>query len=152
MNRTADLAAIHIAQKKLGLSADDARALKLAITGLASAADMSTAQRRRYLAHLLSLQARAARDRGEKHAYDPKRAPLHRSVEDINDERWGKARALWHSLALAGQVRVDTDAALMAYIRRQTRVAHWRWLDSHQINQVIEALKAWSIRTRPQQA
>lgn len=47
-NRQNHLAAIHMAQKALCLSADDATALKLAVTGVASAADMTASQRRQY--------------------------------------------------------------------------------------------------------
>lgn len=127
------LAAIHIAQKALGLSADDATALKLAVTGKASAGDMSTPQRRKYLAHLSVLQGRAA--------------PQRTKAGEQLDERWYKARALWAALARAGQVHTDTDAALIAYVKRQTHLEHWRFLNGHQVNSVIEALKRWCERT-----
>lgn len=141
------LAAIHMAQKALKLSADDASALKLAVTGKASAADMTDSQRRQYLAHLAGLQAHMAQARGEKPAFVPKRPALHRTVDDSQDDRWSKARALWGALAMAGQVRTNTDSALMAYVHRQTHVEHWRFLNTHQVNQVIEALKRWCRRT-----
>lgn len=128
------LAAIHIAQKSLSLSKDDAEALKLEIVGVASAAGMSDAQRRRYLAHLTKLQERAGL-----------RAPQV-VAGDGSEERWAKARTLWSLLAQADQVRVDTDAALMAYVKRQTHVEHWRFLNGHQINTVIESLKRWCRR------
>lgn len=137
------LAAIHIAHKALGISADDAIALKLAVVGVASAGDMTAQQRRRYLAHLSGLQANAAVARGEKPAYTPRRAPLQRSIDDAHDARWSKARALWHALAVAGVVHTDTDAALMGWIKRQTHIEHWRFLHTWQINQVIESLKKW---------
>lgn len=144
-DRRADLAAIHIAQKALGLTADDAMVLKRAVVGVDSAADMTPAQRRRYLAHLSGLQkARAPADR--RPAFEHPRAPRQRSVDDAADARWSKARMLWHVLAQAGAVQADTDAALMAYVRRQTRAEHWRFLNSYQINAVIEALKDWGRR------
>ncbi len=146
VTRTAHLAAMHMAQKALGLSVDDATALKLAVTGVASAADMNALQRRQYLAHLADLQARAAVARGDKPAYSPNRPTHTRNVDDEQDDRWAKARALWHALAVAGVVRTDTDAALMAYVKRQNPVEHWRFLNSHQINGVIEALKRWCRR------
>lgn len=137
------LAAMHIAQKALGLSADDAAALKLAVTGKSSAADMSEAQRRKYLAHLSSLQARmggtATQDR-------PPRPARQRAVADGQDERWGKAQLLWTALAQAGHINADTDAALLAYVKRQTGVDAWRFLNSQQINTVIEAIKRWCLR------
>ena len=59
------LAAIHIAHKALGLSKDDALALKMSVTGVASAGDMTEQQRKRYLAHLAGLQSTMAVARGE---------------------------------------------------------------------------------------
>jgi hypothetical protein len=151
--RQAHLAAIHMAQKALGLSTEDASALKLAVTGVASSGDMTAPQRRHYLAHLSGLQAHAATARGQKPAYQPVRPALYRATDDSLDERWHKARALWAELGRAGQVHTDTDAALMAYVKRQTHVEHWRFLNTAQINSVIEALKRWCLRcnvpTRP---
>jgi len=141
------LAAIHMAQKALGISADDAVSIKLHVTGKASAADMSALQRQMYLAHLAGLQERAALARGEKPAYTPKRAPQHRAADDDQDERWSKARALWGALATAGVVRTNTDAALMIWVKGQTKVEAWRFLNGHQINTLIEGLKLWCRRT-----
>ncbi len=148
------LAAIHMAHKVLGLSKDDALALKQSVTGVASAGDMTDQQRKRYLAHLSSLQTRmgVGTQRPKPTAsqkYTPKRAPAQRSPEDSLDMRWGKARAQWAALAKAGAVKIDTDAALMAYVQRQTHLEHWRFLNSFQINNVIESLKRWYDRLEP---
>ncbi len=145
--RQQHLAAMHIAQKALGLSADDASALKLSVTGVASAADMTATQRRQYLAHLAGLQASAAVARGHQPAYVPKRPALVRNIDDSDDKQWSKARALWHALAAAGHVRTDTDAALQAYATRQTGVDAWRFMTAPQITKVIEAIKKWCKRT-----
>ena len=147
VNRQAHLAAIHMAQKALNLSPEDAESLKRSVTGVASAGDMTALQRRQYLAHLSNLQALAAVARGDKPAYVPNRPAQQRTVDDDQDERWHKARALWSTLGAAGQVHTNTDAALMAYVMRQTHVEQWRWLNSHQVNSVIEALKRWCRRT-----
>lgn len=144
--RTGHLAAIHMVQKALGLQADDATALKLAVVGVASAADMTDAQRKKYLAHLSNLQARAAVAAGQKPAWQSPRTPMQRAPADDQDDRWHKARALWSALARAGHVHTDTDAALMAYVRRQVKVEHWRFLNTAQINTVIEAIKRWCVR------
>ena len=132
------LAAIHMAQKALGLTTEDAAALKLAVTGQASSKDMTAQQRARYLAHLSNLQGRSAPA--------PKRSVAARSPDDAQDARWRKARALWHELALLGAVHVDADGALMAYVTRQTKVSAWRFLNGYQVNSVIEALKNWQAR------
>lgn len=140
------LAAIHMAFKALGLSKDDACALKQSVTGKASAADMTEQQRKRLLARLAELQADAAKVRGEQPTYTPKRQPFPRVATGDLDERWFKARALWASLAAAGHVHTDTDLALTAYVKRQTHMDHWRFLNGHQVNSVIEALKRWCRR------
>lgn len=141
------LAAIHMAQKALGLSADDATALKLAVTGVASSGQMTALQRRQYLAHLAGLQASAATARGQKPAYSPKRPALVRNIDDAADQQWGKARAVWRALAVAGVVHTDTDAALQNYATRQTGVDAWRFMTPPQITRVIEALKKWAQRS-----
>lgn len=145
-NRNGDLAAIHIAQKDLGMTKEDAQALKLQLVGQASAADMTVAQRRIVLAHMSGLQAQAKGT--PKPAYTGQRRELERSSSDDKDERWGKARALWSLLAQAGAVKVDTDAALRAYVKRQTKIEAWRFLNTHQVNSVIEGLKLWCKRVK----
>lgn len=145
--RHAHLAAVHMAQKSLGLSAEDASALKLSVVGVASSADMTALQLRQYLAHLATLQASAATARGQKPAYSPKRPALVRNIDDAADQQWGKARAVWHALAVAGVVHTDTDAALQTYATRQTGVDAWRFMTPPQITRVIEALKKWAQRS-----
>lgn len=137
------LAAIHMAQKALGLSAEDAVSVKLQVIGVPSSGMMNATQRKAYLAHLSGLQERA----GLIAPRPQKRPHVQRSGDDADDERWGKARALWHALAVAGVVHTDTDAALTAYVKRQTHLEHWRFLNTYQVNQVIEALKSWCMRS-----
>lgn len=129
-----------MAQKAVGLSNEDAQALKLSITGQSSAKDMTLAQRRQLLAHLSGLQAIAAGK--PKPLYTGPRRGVQRSASDDSDERWSKARALWALLAQAGRC-TTTDAALTAYVKLQTNMEAWRFLNGHQINTVIESLKRW---------
>ena len=142
-SRQADLSTIHILQKEVGLSKDDAEALKIALTGKASSADMSYEQRSKVIGHLRRLKAA---QQPAQPVYTALRPELARSYDDFADLRWSKARALWAKLAMAGQVRTNTDAALMAYVKRQTKVDAWRFLNGHQINDVLEALKKWCHR------
>ena len=144
--RQAQLAAIHIAQKALGMSTDDAMSVKLSVTGQASAGSMTGVQRAKYLAHLSGLQKSAALARGEKPTYDIKRPAEQRSVDDMGNYRWGKARAMWADLASLGAVDLDTDEALLTYVKRQTHMDAWRFLNTFQINGVIESLKRWHDR------
>ncbi|WP_186270315.1 regulatory protein GemA [Burkholderia gladioli] len=138
-DRRADLAAIHIVEKALSMDRDAARDLKLQVIGKESSADMSDAERRRYLSHLKAIQ---------KAQTGSARPTVHRSADDKQDDRWAMARALWAALAQAGHVRVDTDAALLSYVKRQTGVEQWRWLNGYQINAVIESLKKWASRSK----
>lgn len=141
--RRADLAAIHMAQKALGLSREDAEAVKLAITGKSSAADMTAPQRAKLLAHLSAQQERAGVPRPRRPAPPPGVAGAH---EDWHAERWFKCRAIWTALHDAGAVRSGTDASLMAYVARQTGVDQWQWLNGYQMNTVVESLKKWAWR------
>lgn len=143
------LAAIHITHKALGLSKEDACVLKLAVVGVASAADMTEQQRKRYLAHLQKLQAASAQPL--RPGFSNPRPTLYRTVDDPDDARWHKVRALWAALADAGVVRNSTDDALMSYVQRQTKVTHWRFLNGYQVNNVIESLKAWIKRAGVQE-
>ena len=141
--RQSHLAAIHMAQKALGLTSDDATYLKMQVTGVASSAAMSAGQRAKYLAQLSGLQQNA----GLIAPRPQQRPPLYRTVDDDQDARWLKCRALWHALATAGVVRANTDAALLAYVKRQTKLDAWRFLNGYQVNTVIEALKKWCTRS-----
>lgn len=128
-----DIRSIHALQRELGLSEDDARALKIQVTGKASSKDMTDRQRARFISHLLKIKG-------------GQRTPLYYSRSDALDERWDKARKLWQALYRAGAVRSNTDAALNAYACRITRVDAWRWLNTYHINTVIESLKRWCKR------
>lgn len=137
------IAAIHAVQNKLGIRGEDAESLKIAVVGVGSSKDMTQAQRARYLAHLRGIEQLREEQAGKKVR---ERNAVQRSTADPHDDRWDKARALWTLLAGAGQVQVDTDAALLAYVRRQTHADSWRFLNGHQINTVVESLKRWCRR------
>ena len=139
--RQSQLAAIHIAQKALGMSADDAMTVKLQVTGQASAGTMTGQQRAKYLVHLSRLQDSTGKAQR-------KQPEAQRSVDDTSAVRWGKARAIWADLASLGVVHSDTDEALLVYVKRQTHMDAWRFLNTFQINQVIESLKAWQLRVQ----
>ena len=142
-DRRADLATIHCLQKDLNLSKEDANALKLSVTRVASSADMSGEQRARYIGHLRKLK-KAMEDRQALERRQPAVTWVKPQGEDFS--RWEKARVLWSLLAQAGEVRENTDTALMAYVKRQTKLDAWRFLNTMQINLVIESLKKWCMR------
>lgn len=58
-----------------------------------------------------------------------------------------KLQALWIAGWNLGLMRSNTDAALMAFVKRQTGVDHTRFLrEQAEANRAIEALKGWLAR------
>lgn len=140
-----DIRAIHALQRQLDMSDDDARSLKQALTGTASSKDMNAPQRKRLLAHLLRLRD-LRQGKTPTIQTGSVRPALWRSGSDWRDDRWKLACRLWTALFAVGQVRTNTDTALQAWVKRQSGVDTWRWLNTYQINSVIEALKKWCTR------
>ncbi len=146
------IAAIHVLKSQCKLVESDYRALLVELVGKDSCSLMSEAQLVRVRTHLQNLAVRlgvakpAAPVQPGTAQFTRRRIAPKRSTSDDQDERWGKARTLWSQLARAGAVRVDSDAALMAYVKRQTKTEAWRFLNGYQINGVIESLKKWCAR------
>jgi hypothetical protein len=152
------IAAIHTLKSLCKMSDPDYRALLRTLTispvhpqGIDSSKAMSLVQQAFVRAHMDKLVVRMGVAQA-KPAFVPnpkftrQRAVGKRSDSDAADERWAKARTLWTQLAQAGKVQVDTDAALLAYVKRQTQLEAWRFLNGYQINMVIESLKRWAAR------
>ena len=143
------IAAIHVLKSQCRMSDDDYRAVLIALTGEDSCKRMSAAQQVQVRTHLqkLAVQLGVAKPAPAPQAgtaqFTRRRIPAKRSSSDEQDERWAKARTLWAQLAKAGAVQVDTDAALLAYAKRQTKMDAWRFMNSYQINSVVESLKMW---------
>lgn len=59
----------------------------------------------------------------------------------------GKLQALWIGAWNLGIVRDRDDAALIAFVKRQTGIEHVRWVrDAEDAAKAIEALKGWMAR------
>jgi len=123
-SRTKMIQAVRAACHRLGLDDDARRETQLALTGKTSMTEMSIAE----LGIVL--------DRLNK---DWKGPSAHRA-------HVGKVRALWWSLYWLGAVDEPNDAAIGAFVRRQTGVSALRFLDHKAAPAVIEALKAWAAR------
>ena len=125
------LAKLHIAAKQLGLDEETYRDALAAATGKRSAGEMDEGELRRALEHF-EAHGFAARAR-EKDAADLVYLP--------------KVRALWISGWHLGVVRDRSDAAMTAFIRRQTGIDAARWVTSAgEARKVIEGLKTWLAR------
>lgn len=129
--RATDIMLIKIGVKQLGLDESTERDMYFGLTGLRHVSEMDHGQRAKILKHLQS--------RGFKLARRP-------SARTADDPVTAKIRALWGQLASDKVVRDGSDAALRAFVLRQTGVQALDWLSSEQARSVIEALKSWRNR------
>ena len=133
---TASIRAIHVAKKQLGLDDDTYRAKLMNITGKASAKDMSEAERQKVLV--------VFRNDG----FAPKPADRRPDGRQKLEGRFvKKLQALWIAGWNLGLVDNRDDAALVAFVKRQTGVDHIRFLHhADDAAKAIEGLKAWLAR------
>lgn len=136
------LAKIHIAKKQLAMDDDTYRAMLRSVGGAASSRDLTTAGASRVLRHLEQCGFKPVRKPGA--AALPQRALA-------QDAQSTKIRALWLELHSLGVVRNASEAALGAYVKRQTGVEALQWLSSAQASLIIEALKKWKTRAGQQE-
>ena len=72
---------------------------------------------------------------------------VRRASETAEGPYAGKLRALWMSAHNLGLVRSRDDRAMLAFIKRQTKVDHTRFLvNAKDAAKAIEGLKAWITR------
>ncbi|RUY12611.1 regulatory protein GemA [Mesorhizobium sp. M2A.F.Ca.ET.040.01.1.1] len=122
------LAAIHVANKQLGLDEDTARDLYERVTGKRSLREMNDRQ--------LQLIVAEQRRQGFKPAEKGLQGPFAK-----------KLQALWIAAWNLGIVRDRRDSALLAFVKRQTGIEHTRFLlVAEDAAKAVEALKAWMTR------
>lgn len=120
------LRAIHAAKSRIGLDDDSYRDLLERETGKRSSKALTEPQRKAFLAELNKMG-------GARRKLDGKYA--------------GKLQALWIAAWNLGIVRDKRDAAMLAFVRRQTGIDHTRFLrDPMDARKAVEALKAWLTR------
>lgn len=145
--RRRELAQIHIAVQQLGMTDDDHRSLLWSVCQVKSAADLDWTGRKRYLDHLKKLGFKPRTKAGKSSQPRPRTGtPAPSSRPLAPDAQSQKIRALWLTLADAGVVRNRSEAALAAYVKRQTGVEALQWLGPAQASAVIESLKKWLSR------
>ncbi len=72
---------------------------------------------------------------------------IRRASETADGPYAGKLRALWIAAHNLGLARSRDDKAMLAYVKRMTRVEHTRFLtDAKDAAKAIEGLKAWLAR------
>ncbi|SAL34173.1 hypothetical protein AWB69_03111 [Caballeronia udeis] len=129
--RARDIQLIRAARRELNLSEHAYRDLMKSVTGQRSARDLNDNQLHRFIECLKKIVSR----------------PKHVDQDDSHDPLYTEARALWHTLALAGQVDQDTDDAFNAYVKLEVGTDHWRLLNDHQRIAMVERLKGWVRRS-----
>jgi len=133
---TNSIAAIHVAKKQLGLDDDTYRAKLARITGKHSVKDMTEAEREQVLA--------VFRNEGFAPAPTARRA---NGRLQLTGKFAKKLQALWIAGWNLGIVRDRDDAALVAFVKRQTGIDHTRFLvNADDASRAIEALKSWLRR------
>ncbi len=124
------LSALHATRNGIGLTEDDARDIYQRIVKLRSTRAMSDRQRWACRKELLRLYPNAA---------EPKKA--------FTGPYARKLQALWIAGWNLGLISNRNDKALIAFVKRQTGMAHMNWLrDPVDADKAIEALKMWLAR------
>lgn len=131
---------IHVAKRSLGLSDEDYRAMLQAQTRKTSCSDMSMSELEAVVDHL--------RSRGFNAPAQPASKAKTKRLADDPQSR--KIRSLWLTLRDLGAVKDSSEAALGAFVKRQTGgergVERLEWLNNYQATRVIESLKMWVDR------
>ncbi len=131
---SSSLPAIHVGLKQLGIEGDDARDLYERLTGRRSLRDMSPKQQEAVVEELRRLGFKAG---GRRPDGRPK----------LTGRFSAKLQALWIAAHNLGIVEKRDDAALLAFVKRQTGIDHVRFLKfPDDARKAVEALKAWIAR------
>lgn len=131
---TSQIAAIHATAKAAGLDDGSRRALMQGVAGKTSSKDLTKPEANAVLRKLKEMA--------------PQPVTRRRPAETMHGRWSGVLRALWLSAWNLGITRSKDDAALIAFIERQTGISHPRFLlDPADARKAIEGLKQWMKRT-----
>ncbi|WP_411037681.1 regulatory protein GemA [Shinella sp. BYT-45] len=132
---TSTIAAIHVGFKQLGIAEDeDKRAIYSRVTGKNRLSLMKPAEKDAVLAELRRLGFSAV----------PRRS---NGRQQLTGKFAKKLQALWIGAWNLGLVEDRDDAALIAFVKRQTGLDQVRFLHhADDARAVVEALKAWMAR------
>lgn len=125
-------AAIHVGLKKLGIEGDDVRDLYERQTGKRSLREMSPKEHEAVIGELRRLGFKQG-SKGNRKRLEGRFAK--------------KLQAQWIAAWNLGLVRDREDAALLAFVKRQTGIEHVRFLHyPEDARKAIDALKGWMAR------
>lgn len=135
MERVKLIQFIHIAKNQLAIDTDTYRQMLLSVTGKTSTSDMNPAQLNKVLAVM----------KAKGFVVKPSRkARTTRPLTDSPQAR--KLRALWLEMHTQGIVRDSSEAALQAWVKRETGIDSLKWLEPEVVSHCIERLKKWQAR------
>jgi phage gp16-like protein len=140
--RREELAKIHIGKKDLGLSEEIYRDILWQAGKAESSGDLDYKGRLAVLERYKELGWKP-KHAGKKPATRPAAKPSRPLADDPQSK---KIRSLWLQLHQAGKVKNPAESALVAYVKRMTKVDALEWLTIEQASTVIEALKKWLER------
>lgn len=131
---TSAIAAIHSGCKQLGIDEEGRRAIYARVTGKDRLTLMSPGEKEAVVGELRRLGFTSISKRPNGRAR-------------LSGKYAGKLQALWIAAHNLGIVDNRDDAALEAFIKRQTGIERERWLHhAEDADKVIEALKGWIAR------
>lgn len=126
------LATINIGVKQLGIGEDDKRDFYERLTGERSLRAMTPAQLKAIVDELIRMGFKPASKGFQKR---------------LEGKYGGKLQALWIAGYNLGLIRNKDDAALLAFVKRQTGIDHTRFLRyNSDADKAIQALRGWLSR------
>ncbi|EJG5922339.1 DUF1018 domain-containing protein [Salmonella enterica] len=141
MDRASLITLIHVARRELRLDEDTYKDALHTATGKTSCRDMTQAELSKALAAF------------EKCGFKVRSKPQNRALKPATVT--AKIRAIWRLMHVQGFLGSDSEAALNAWVRKQTAsanggegVANYQWLEreSALASDVLERLKRWHRR------
>lgn len=147
-NRARLIKLVHVGKRELKLDEDFYRNILLTKGGANSAAEMNAAQLQSVVDEFKRLGFKVANKAkpGGKVLIAGRRTGV-ATVTLAADAQSRKARAMWLTLHAIGQVRDPSEAALLAYAKRQCKVDRLEWV--RDTTPLLESLKAWLLRSMP---
>lgn len=146
--RTRLVKLVHVGRRELRLDEDLYRTILREKGGANSAGDMNAAQLQRVVDEFKRLGFKVANKAkiGGTVLAKGRRTGV-ATVTLAADRQSRKARAMWLTLHAIGQVRDPSEAALLAYAKRQCKVDRLEWVQD--TVPLLESLKAWLLRSMP---
>ncbi len=132
--RNAELAAIHVGAKRLGLDEQTYRDFLFRVTGRRSAAELDQAGRTRVIEEL------------RRFGFTRAPADEKRSKRIADNSQLGMIIGLWKQLRYAGALKDASERHLSTFVKKMTGIERAEWLAPEEAVKVIEGLKAWRDR------